>query len=185
MVDSSAVFTVYPRQWISKTFDTSPFKVRIVSYNVLTDLAIPAGSYSYVSETCLYMKNRHSCIMKEIAHFQADIVAFQEVDSHHYYTWLRADMAALGYSGEHSKRLDDFGMATFYKKSRFTLVKRKDCILHALVETHLQVWAILGNITAMFGEWLIWTQIFYVIFWSQICMPNCLVDCTLEKQARH
>lgn len=132
-------FSVFPRCWSSIASKNSEQLTRVVTYNVLTDLAIPEGSYNYVPENCRYMKTRHKCIMKEITQFAADIIAFQEVDSNHFDSWLKKDMEALGYFGEHSKRLDDCGMATFYKQNRFNVFKRKDCILHALAETHLQV----------------------------------------------
>jgi len=65
----------------------------------------------------------------------------QEVDYEHYTTRLRSSMKQLGYEGVLLQRRDDYGLATFWKSSKFQLVAQKHATLHPLAETFLQVTA--------------------------------------------
>ena len=85
------------------------------------------------------MTSRHKVIVHEVKVMAPDIICFQEVSYEHYEKQLNPDLARLGYCGILHQRMDDQGMAIFWKDASFELLQQKHCLLHHLAETHLQV----------------------------------------------
>lgn len=111
----------------SRLDDNSEEKSFSVStYNILTDHCIRSGQYLYCPADNRYMSSRHPHIMAEIATFKPDVVCFQEADAEHFRLFLSPDMDGLGYSGVNCATTDDQGLATFWKRSVFTMIKYKE-----------------------------------------------------------
>lgn len=114
-------------------------RFRVATYNVLTDNCIRPNTYLYCPEDVRFMPGRHGRIMSEVRTMNPDVICFQEVDYGHFETRLRVDMGEMGYQGVLHERLDDQGLAVFWKDASFQLLQQKHCLLHHLAETHLQV----------------------------------------------
>lgn len=105
------------------------FSFTVVSYNVLADGLLHANSdlYAGTEQWLQQWEYRRRNLLKEILHYNADVVCLQEVEDCHYQDWFELKLRERGYSGVYKKRTGDKtdGCATFYKESRFTLVKSK------------------------------------------------------------
>jgi mRNA deadenylase 3'-5' endonuclease subunit Ccr4 len=66
------------RTWTSSRAHSSTQRsFRIATYNVLTDLCIQPGQYSYCPYEIRYMEARHLKIMAEVKDMSPDIICFQ------------------------------------------------------------------------------------------------------------
>ncbi|XP_031558451.1 protein angel homolog 2-like [Actinia tenebrosa] len=101
-----------------------PFK--IVTYNVLADSLLKShpALYEDCSAWCLEWEYRKKNLLKEILHYNADILCLQEVEDQHYENWFKPELLKAGYQGTYKKRTGDKvdGCATFYKESKFRIV---------------------------------------------------------------
>lgn len=135
-------------------------RFRIATYNILTDNCIHPETYLYCPEDIRYMNGRHARIVAEIRSMDPDVICLQEVDYDHYETRMKMAMEEMGYKGVLHERLDDQGMAVFWKDAAFQLVQQKHCLLHHLAETHIQVRTTCTSFT-MPGKWLVFAYVSY------------------------
>lgn len=103
------------------------FDFTVISYNVLADGLLHSHSHLYVGVEH-WMKEweyRRRNLLQEILYYNADVICLQEVESCHYEEWFEPKLAKEGYAGIYMKRTGDKadGCATFFRNSRFTLVK--------------------------------------------------------------
>lgn len=105
------------------------FRFRVISYNVLADGLLHAHSelYSGVEQWMKDWEYRRRNLLQEILHYEADVICLQEVEKCHFEAWFEPRLKEKGYTGIYMKRTRDKtdGCATFFKHSRFTLVKSK------------------------------------------------------------
>ena len=117
---------------------------RLMTYNMLTDNCIPAGSYLYCPADIRYMDNRHDRILAEVNQLNPEVVCFQEVSDDHFRSRLELDMEQHGYRGCYMPtEAGRTGLATFWKSKCFNLVQQKQCLLHALADQYIQVHTVL------------------------------------------
>ncbi len=103
-------------------------QVRIMSYNILADHYAQEHAqelYGSVPWAALEWSSRADMIAKEVAHWQPDVVCFQEVD---HYTHLQALLKPHGYKGVYTQRTGGRpdGLAMFWRRNRFTAEALKD-----------------------------------------------------------
>ena len=96
--------------------------VRIMSYNILADHYAQEHAqelYASVPWAALEWTSRADMIAKEVAHWDPDVVCFQEVD---HYKHLQALLKPHGYKGVYTQRTGGRpdGLALFWRRSRFT-----------------------------------------------------------------
>lgn len=104
-----------------------PRKLRIMSYNILADtLAYEHAKELYKSSPHHCLKWRHRCqmLLREVEHFNPDVVCLQEVDC---FGDIDRSLEKLGYSGKWTKRTGDRkdGLATFYKQDVLEVVEKE------------------------------------------------------------
>ena len=72
-------------------------------------------------------------LLRELLTHRADILCLQEVQSDHFQEYLNPELVAAGYTGIYKKKTTEIftgnsyaidGCATFFKKDKFTLVKK-------------------------------------------------------------
>eukprot|EP00730_Choanoeca_flexa_P011148 TRINITY_DN23888_c0_g1_i1.p1 TRINITY_DN23888_c0_g1~~TRINITY_DN23888_c0_g1_i1.p1 ORF type:complete len:546 (+),score=126.62 TRINITY_DN23888_c0_g1_i1:66-1640(+) len=112
--------------------------ISFISYNLLADIYAAgraaddeghtAGQFDHVKPEFLEWQYRFELLQRDVAMWHADVVCFQEVEKATFTDQLLPMMTALGYDGQlqfdkkHSptRAIDN---ATFYRRSRFKLVK--------------------------------------------------------------
>ncbi|GMH34693.1 hypothetical protein BSKO_02554 [Bryopsis sp. KO-2023] len=107
----------------------------LLTYNILADL------YASQREPCqsppsawtLSWQYRRLNLVREVVGYRADVVCLQEVQSNHFDEYFRAAMESHGYLGVFKRKTSEVfvgkalaidGCATFYRKDRFTLIKK-------------------------------------------------------------
>eukprot|EP01117_Protostelium_nocturnum_P003877 TRINITY_DN15139_c0_g1_i1.p1 TRINITY_DN15139_c0_g1~~TRINITY_DN15139_c0_g1_i1.p1 ORF type:complete len:548 (+),score=144.52 TRINITY_DN15139_c0_g1_i1:137-1645(+) len=102
----------------------------VVSFNLLSP-TIASNSMELYPDfacppECLDWRNRRDRIVQHIHVLNADIVCVQELDTGDL-DWMKKRMEAFGYLGLYKKRFGNKpdGCATFWKKSKFSLVSHK------------------------------------------------------------
>ncbi|XP_063282949.1 2',5'-phosphodiesterase 12 [Pelobates fuscus] len=113
---------------------------RTVSYNVLA--AVYAESehartalFPYCAPYALQRDYRLCLLQRELTGYRADLLCLQEVDRDGFTDSLRPAMDAFGLSGVYKgkdRQLE--GLATFYRRSRFTLLSQHDIQLGAALQ---------------------------------------------------
>ncbi|KAG1056675.1 hypothetical protein G6F46_003836 [Rhizopus delemar] len=127
-----------PREWIPVEGDTSndddSDKFSVLCYNILCQKYATSQAYGYTPSWALNWDYRKELILTEIANYNADIVCLQEVEMALYEDHFREHFINIGYDSvffpktraktmtEKERRGVD-GCATFYRTSRFGLVK--------------------------------------------------------------
>eukprot|EP00026_Physarum_polycephalum_P008939 Phypoly_transcript_09046.p1 GENE.Phypoly_transcript_09046~~Phypoly_transcript_09046.p1 ORF type:complete len:440 (+),score=52.25 Phypoly_transcript_09046:195-1322(+) len=98
------------------------FEFTTMTYNVLAECYVLATRYAHCPEYARRWTYRSNQILKEISHYNPDVLFLQEVD--HYYDFFEPKLTALGYKGIYAKRsglrLD--GCAVFYKTNKFDII---------------------------------------------------------------
>ena len=99
-----------------------------MTYNILADQYAQEHAedlYSSVPWEALEWSSRAAMIAKEVAHWNPDVVCFQEVD---HYTHLKALLKPHGYKGVYTQRTGGRpdGLAMFWRRNRFTAEATKD-----------------------------------------------------------
>ncbi|XP_066281606.1 protein angel homolog 2-like [Branchiostoma lanceolatum] len=111
----------------------SGFDFSLMSYNVLAQELLMANWYLYLDcadQDRLTWNVRKEKLLQEFQHYNVDVLCLQEVQESHYHDFFLPELQKLGYEGLYKKRTGDKpdGCATFYRTSKFSLVK------HRLVE---------------------------------------------------
>lgn len=111
--------------------DDSKFKFSVLSYNILADSFCRPRMYAYCPEWARKWSHRRQVILDQLNKYRTDIIALQEVEVEAFDKILVPELSKLGYEGTIQYR-DDLlyeggicvnGSATFFKKSKFELVK--------------------------------------------------------------
>lgn len=106
----------------------------VLCYNVLCDKYATTSLYTYCPTWALNWEYRKNAIIKEIRHYEADIITLQEVETEQFRTLFQPELESLGYSGifspksraktmaeEERKYVD--GCAIFWKYEKFEMEK--------------------------------------------------------------
>lgn len=112
--------------------DRSRFTV--LTYNILAELYATAEAHPATQSFALKWQYRRQVILKELAQYGADVVCLQEVQSTHYLEDLEPELKRLGYDSVFKQKTQNElytcgryamdGCATFFRRSRFKLVKK-------------------------------------------------------------
>jgi len=111
----------------------APGTFTVLSYNVLADLYARSDIYSYCPPWALSWAYRRQNLLREVVGYQADILCLQEVQSDHFEEFFAPELEKHGYAAVYKKKTAEVytgtayttdGCATFFRRSRFTLVKK-------------------------------------------------------------
>ncbi|XP_012785896.1 protein angel homolog 2 isoform X2 [Ochotona princeps] len=102
------------------------FDFSVMSYNILSQDLLEDNShlYRHCRRPVLHWSFRFPNILKEIKHFDADVLCLQEVQEDHYGTEIRPSLESLGYHCEFKMRTGKKpdGCAICFKHSKFSLL---------------------------------------------------------------
>ncbi|KAM5237609.1 protein angel homolog 2 isoform 2-T2 [Ctenodactylus gundi] len=102
------------------------FDFSVMSYNILSQDLLEDNShlYRHCRRLVLHWSFRFPNILKEIKHFDADVLCLQEVQEDHYGTEIRPSLESLGYHCEYKMRTGrkPDGCAICFKHSKFSLL---------------------------------------------------------------
>uniref|UniRef100_A0A8D0V4P4 Angel homolog 2 n=1 Tax=Sus scrofa TaxID=9823 RepID=A0A8D0V4P4_PIG len=102
------------------------FDFSVMSYNILSQDLLEDNShlYRHCRQPVLHWSFRFPNILKEIKHFDADVLCLQEVQEDHYGTEIRPSLESLGYHCEYKMRTGKKpdGCAICFKHSKFSLL---------------------------------------------------------------
>ena len=105
----------------------------VLSYNLLADLYATSEQFGYCPSWALAWPYRRLNLLKELLAYGADVLCLQEVQSNHFTEFLAPEMAKAGYTAIYKKKTNEMytrnsyaidGCATFFKRDRFSLVKK-------------------------------------------------------------
>ncbi|MBN3302121.1 PDE12 phosphodiesterase, partial [Amia calva] len=123
---------------------TDDSTIRAVSYNILADIYAQTelsktALYPYCAPYALEIDYRQSLLKKELAGYNADVVCLQEVDKGVFFDSLSPALDAFDLAGLFRiKEKQHEGLATYFRRSKFTLLSRHDIMLsEALVSDPL------------------------------------------------
>ncbi|VDO49134.1 unnamed protein product [Brugia timori] len=106
----------------------------VLCYNVLCDKYATNSLYSYCPSWALNWEYRKAAILKEIRHYEADIITLQEVETEQFRCLFQPELEQIGYAGifspksraktmgEEERKFVD-GCAIFWKYDKFELEK--------------------------------------------------------------
>ena len=142
--------TFVQRPWVSGPGKTNmdnveiggDSNVKLMTYNILSDVYIGEEEYTYCPSDIRYMWGRHHRIVQEILHADPDVVCLQEVALVHYEGNLKRDLGSRGYEGiymSYMYRGCSDGLAIFYKRHKMNLLLEKPCPTQTYVDHYFQV----------------------------------------------
>ncbi|XP_034632884.1 2',5'-phosphodiesterase 12 [Trachemys scripta elegans] len=118
--------------------------IRTVSYNVLADIYAQTEHsrtvlYPYCAPYALELDYRQNLLKKELVGYSADLICLQEVDKSVFADSLAPALDAFGLEGLFRiKEKQHEGLATFYRRDKFTLLSEHDIAFNeALVSNPL------------------------------------------------
>uniref|UniRef100_A0A914ID77 poly(A)-specific ribonuclease n=1 Tax=Globodera rostochiensis TaxID=31243 RepID=A0A914ID77_GLORO len=141
LLDHLAINTAPPpeRQWITIRHvepDKPIATFTVLCYNVLCDKYATTNLYSYCPQWALNWEYRKQYIIKEICHYDADIITLQEVEAEQFRLLFLSKLSEIGYEGvfhpksrsktmneEERKYVD--GCAIFWKKEKFDMERNE------------------------------------------------------------
>lgn len=102
------------------------FDFSVMSYNILSQELLEDNShlYRHCRRPVLHWSFRFPNILKEIKHFDADVLCLQEVQEDHYGAEIRPSLESLGYHCEYKMKTGrkPDGCAICFKHSKFSLL---------------------------------------------------------------
>ncbi|XP_044307180.1 2',5'-phosphodiesterase 12 [Varanus komodoensis] len=123
---------------------TGPGLIRTVTYNILADIYAQTELsrtvlYPYCAPYSLELDYRQNLLKKELAGYNADIICLQEVDKSVFADSLGPALDAFGLEGLFKIKEKQYeGLATFYRRDKFSLLSQHDIALNqALLEDPL------------------------------------------------
>lgn len=130
--------------------------VRVISYNILADTYskdefAQTVLYPYCPPYALDISYRQQLLLKEIPGYNADLICLQECGFKLFNNNLSPALETMGFEGLLRCKGGEVpeGEATFFRKSKFTLISQHDIILNeALLEDPAQE-VVLDHISAM------------------------------------
>lgn len=113
--------------------------IRTVSYNILADTYAQTEFsrtvlYPYCAPYALELDYRQNLIQKELTGYNADVICLQEVDRAVFSDSLVPALEAFGLEGVFRIKQHE-GLATFYRKSKFSLVSQHDISFYEALES--------------------------------------------------
>ncbi|XP_053576831.1 2',5'-phosphodiesterase 12 [Bombina bombina] len=123
------------RHLYTKKISADPI-TRTVSYNILADVYAQTEHsrtvlFPYCAPYALDIDYRQNLIKKELSGYNADLVCLQEVDKAVFSDSLRPALDAFGLDGVfRMKDKQHEGLATFYRRSRYTLLSQHDILFN-------------------------------------------------------
>uniref|UniRef100_A0A2K5RFN8 Phosphodiesterase 12 n=1 Tax=Cebus imitator TaxID=2715852 RepID=A0A2K5RFN8_CEBIM len=113
--------------------------IRTVSYNILADTYAQTDFsrtvlYPYCAPYALELDYRQNLIQKELTGYNADVICLQEVDRAVFSDSLVPALEAFGLEGVFRIKQHE-GLATFYRKSKFSLLSQHDISFHEALES--------------------------------------------------
>lgn len=107
-------------------------RFRVFTYNILAENYATQERHPYVPYWALEWDYRKQRVLKQLIDYKADVICLQEVESKQYSEYFEPELQALGYASVFKAKsrartmanpstVD--GCATFYLKSKFTLVE--------------------------------------------------------------
>jgi len=112
---------------------SSGSRFTVLTYNLLADLYAKSDGHSHCPAWTMSWQYRKRNLLRELLTHRADILCLQEVQSDHFQEYLNPELVAAGYTGIYKKKTTEIftgnsyaidGCATFFKKDKFTLVKK-------------------------------------------------------------
>lgn len=110
----------------------APKAIRVLSYNVLAEIYATGMVYPYCPGWALNSSYRQRLVLRELMEADADIICLQEVQKDHFESTFNPELSKMGYVGLYKQKnrlamgvegkVD--GCATFYRASRFDLVRK-------------------------------------------------------------
>ncbi|KAK4879322.1 hypothetical protein RN001_007468 [Aquatica leii] len=126
------------RHTYTKTFLTDKKQIRIVSYNILSNLYAENGNdVTYCSPQALSIDYRKQLILKEILGYNADIICLQEVDLHIFSWYLKPKLLKMYKGLFHRKgyKISE-GLTCFVNVERFNVLESNQVVFGNEVETN-------------------------------------------------
>uniref|UniRef100_A0A915C2Z7 poly(A)-specific ribonuclease n=1 Tax=Parascaris univalens TaxID=6257 RepID=A0A915C2Z7_PARUN len=137
LLDHLAINTLAPpdRQWVMIRHADPERPIAtftVLCYNVLCDKYASSNLYSYCPSWALNWEYRKAAILKEIRHYEADIITLQEVETEQFRSLFLPELEAIGYAGifspksraktmsEEDRKYVD-GCAIFWKYDKFEM----------------------------------------------------------------
>uniref|UniRef100_A0A8C0SI56 2',5'-phosphodiesterase 12 n=1 Tax=Canis lupus familiaris TaxID=9615 RepID=A0A8C0SI56_CANLF len=113
--------------------------IRTVSYNLLADTYAQTEFsrsvlYPYCAPYALELDYRQNLIQKELTGYNADLICLQEVDRNVFTDSLVPALEAFGLEGVFRIKQHE-GLATFYRKTKFSLLSQHDISFHEALES--------------------------------------------------
>ncbi|XP_050996531.1 2',5'-phosphodiesterase 12 [Acomys russatus] len=113
--------------------------IRTVSYNILADTYAQTEFsrtvlYPYCAPYALELDYRQNLIQKELTAYNADLICLQEVDRAVFADSLLPALEAFGLDGVFRIKQHE-GLATFYRKSKFSLLSQHDISFQEALES--------------------------------------------------
>ncbi|XP_065396885.1 2',5'-phosphodiesterase 12 isoform X4 [Macaca fascicularis] len=113
--------------------------IRTVSYNILADTYAQTEFsrtvlYPYCAPYALELDYRQNLIQKELTGYNADVICLQEVDRAVFSDSLVPALEAFGLEGVFRIKQHE-GLATFYRKSKFSLLSQHDISFYEALES--------------------------------------------------
>ncbi|CBZ52933.1 Carbon catabolite repressor protein, related [Neospora caninum Liverpool] len=118
--------------------DAEQFNVSVMTWNVLAELYGTLDAFPHCDAYMLAWPYRRQRILDEILTHNPDVVCLQEVQSEHFEDFFLPELARHGYNGMYKQKTMEIftsgsgkksggkftmdGCATFYRKSKFTIV---------------------------------------------------------------
>lgn len=105
----------------------------LLTYNLLADLYATGDMFSRCQPHTMSWQYRKQNLLKELLNYKADILCLQEVQSNHFQDFLAPELQKHGYTAIYKKKTTEIytgssfsidGCATFFKRDRFSLVKK-------------------------------------------------------------
>lgn len=108
-------------------------KLKVLSYNILSDSYVSSERYSYCPSWVLDWSFRKRGILRELLTYDCDIICLQEVQAKDYNNFFQPSMERAGYSGifapkSRARTMEDWGIVDgcviFFKSNRFQMVEK-------------------------------------------------------------
>ena len=133
-------------------------KFTVLTYNILADLYATHEAFPTTPSWALKWQFRRQNLLKELVKYDADILCLQEMQSTHYVEDVQPELDRRGYDSIFKQKTmsemftmaGDYAMdgcATFYKRSRFSLVKKYEVEFNKAAQSYAE--QVSSNITAV------------------------------------
>eukprot|EP00803_Ostreobium_quekettii_P002086 evm.model.scf_565.5 EVM.evm.TU.scf_565.5 scf_565:12776-26338(-) len=109
---------------------------RVVTYNILADQYVSMNDtqellFNYCDKKYLSLDYRKQLVLEELEGYNADIICLQEIDEKAFRSYFQPHFADRGFEGYYANKVTAVreGCATFFRSSRFEVLRQKDVSL--------------------------------------------------------